>query len=240
MPESPNTGAPHIEPNQNDKHVTANTAVDRLSRFVSETGSFAITGDRTLSAVEFQTAARFKLTGTPGAAFTLNVPATVKRSFLIYNDTDANATVQVDGGAGAAVVVNAGSFALLDSDGADVSEVVAGGGTPYDVGLYAAGQPGAGETLLRFILPRPITLPGGLPGSQGYVGTAPADGAAVFSIKKNGAGVGTLEFASGATTATFTLSSDTSFAAGDRLEVSAPNTQDSALENLSITLAGTR
>ena len=110
---------------------------------------------------------------------------------------------------------------------------------PYDIGVYFPGQLGAGVTLLQLVAPRAFTLPAGLTGSQGYAGTAPT-AQADLEIRKNGASIGTITFAASASTATFTFSSKVAFAAGDRLTVIAPGTQDASLADISITFKGTR
>ena len=76
-------------------------------------------------------------------------------------------------------------------------------------------------------------------GSQGYAGTAPT-AQADLDIRKNGASIGTITFAAAASTATFSFASEVAFAAGDRLIVLAPGSQDASLADISITFKGTR
>ena len=83
-----------------------------------------------------------------------------------------------------------------------------------------------------------MTFPAGLGGSYGTAGTA-ATAAASFAIDKNGTSVGAMHFAAGATTASFTMASATTFAGGDVLTILAPATPDASLANLVWTLAGT-
>ena len=110
---------------------------------------------------------------------------------------------------------------------------------PYDLGVFFPGQPEAGATLLQFVAPRAFTLPAALTGSQGYAGTAPT-AQADLEIRKSGAPIGAITFAAATNTASFTLASDVTFAAGDRLAVVAPGSPDASLADLSITLKGTR
>jgi hypothetical protein len=110
---------------------------------------------------------------------------------------------------------------------------------PYDIGVYFPGQPGAGVTLLQLIAPRAFTLPAGLTGCQGYAGTAPT-AQADLDIRKNGASLGTITFAAAASTATFAFTGEVAFAAGNRLTVIAPGTQDASLADISITFKGMR
>ena len=110
---------------------------------------------------------------------------------------------------------------------------------PYDIGVYFPGQPEAGATLLQLVASRAFTLPADLTDSQGYAGTAPT-AQADLDIRKNGASIGTITFAAASSTATFAFASEVAFAAGDRLTVLAPGSQDASLADISITFKGTR
>jgi hypothetical protein len=122
----------------------------------------------------------------------------------------------------------------------DVVETADAAAPPFDMGLFISGLPGAAEMVYQFVATRPLDFPSGLTDSQGYAATAPADANKDFDVRKNGTSVGTVSFAQGSQTATFTAASAFSLAAGDRLSLVAPSTQDSALADVSITLAGTR
>ena len=121
------------------------------------------------------------------------------------------------------------SYALTGS-----GAVVARG---YVSGSFA-GTPGASQVIERFIFATPATFPAGLAGSFGTAGTA-ATAAASFAIAKNGAAVGTMDFAAGATSATFTMATATSVAGGDVLTIIAPAAPDATLANLAWSLTGT-
>jgi hypothetical protein len=110
---------------------------------------------------------------------------------------------------------------------------------PYDVGAMVKGQPEASAAVLHYVFPRAVSFPAGLASSQGRAGTA-ATAQADFTIQKNGAGIGTLRFAAGATVATFILAAATTFAAGDVLQVLAPAPPDATLADITFSLAGTR
>lgn len=75
-------------------------------------------------------------------------------------------------------------------------------------------------------------------GSTGYLATAPSGSAVAFSIAKNGTPIGTMDFADGSNTATFTVTA-TSFTSGDRLTITAPASLASAAD-LSFSLVATR
>jgi hypothetical protein len=132
------------------------------------------------------------------------------------------------------------AFGTAPANGAAVvAWDIGGGGPPYDIGVYFPGQPEADATLLQLVASRPFTLPADLTGSQGYAGTAPTS-QADLDIQKNGASIGTITFAAATSTATFAFPSEVVFAAGDRLTVLAPGSQDASLADISITFKGTR
>jgi len=110
---------------------------------------------------------------------------------------------------------------------------------PYDLGLTWAGTLPASQVMLRYPFPRAVTFPSGLTNSRGVAGAA-ATGAKVIDLRKNNVSFGSINFAAGATTATFTMASATSFASGDVLTAIAPASADATLADLGISLAGTR
>ncbi len=99
------------------------------------------------------------------------------------------------------------------------------------------GSPAASQVIERYIFATPVTFPAGLAGSYGIAGTA-ATAAASFAIQKNGAAVGTMAFAAGTATASFTMAAATAYAAGDVLTIVAPAAPDPTLANLAWTLSG--
>src|SRR5712691_3159667 len=109
---------------------------------------------------------------------------------------------------------------------------------PVYVSGSFAGAPGASQVIERFIFAAPATFPAGLTGSFGTAGTAAA-AAASLAIDKNGSAVGTMNFAAGATSATFMMGTSTSFAGGDVLTIIAPALPDATLANLAWSLTGT-
>jgi len=100
-----------------------------------------------------------------------------------------------------------------------------------------SGAPAAGQQIFRYVLAGPVVFPAGLSGSYGSAGAA-ATAQATFQIDKNGAAVGTMVFAAGAATASFTMASSTAFQAGDVLTIIAPSPADATLANLAWSLVG--
>ena len=105
-------------------------------------------------------------------------------------------------------------------------------------GTFVNGKPTASLVLQRYVFATTVTFPAGFAGSQGTAGTA-ATAMATFEVEKNGVNVGTMVFATSATTATFAMISATTFNAGDVLTLVAPAVPDATLANLAWTFMGT-
>lgn len=108
----------------------------------------------------------------------------------------------------------------------------------YDIGGYYDGLTLASDIFLKFVTCREFFLPANLDGSNGHAGTA-ASASTTFDVQKNGSNIGTVVFAGGSSTPSFTLSADTNFAVGDRLSVVCPASPDATLADISITIKGT-
>jgi len=91
----------------------------------------------------------------------------------------------------------------------------------------------------RLEVVRAFTLPENLAGSRGHAGTAPT-AQADLDLRRNGASIGSVTFAAGVQTASFSLAGGAAFAPGDRLELIAPATQDATLAGLALTFLGNR
>ncbi len=93
---------------------------DDLSVVTTAGGTF------TLTEAEVTRMGVLKLTGTPGAGITIDIPAThalpdtLKKFFAVINTCGQIATVQVVGGGGASVAVAAASNQILYTDGVDI------------------------------------------------------------------------------------------------------------------------
>lgn len=120
-------------------------------------------------------------------------------------------------------------------------------GAPYDVSFYlpeAVTEPD--ETLVRIVAARAFTVPEDFNGSQAYAAVAAGDSFdTVLSVQKNGVEIGTITFAPGSPTGTFSTGTEDgeSFAVGDRLEIVGPDQSeaiDSTLAQISVTIKATR
>lgn len=108
---------------------------------------------------------------------------------------------------------------------------------PMSIDLYAASTFIAAEVLFKRLTSIGFTLPVGLTGSAATLDVAPTN-AISFAVKKNGVTVGTVEFAAGATTATFTMIAATSFGGGDVVSIVAPASADATASGFTLTLVG--
>ena len=111
-------------------------------------------------------------------------------------------------------------------------------GDKYDLVAWIQGLPQTGERVFRMVVARAFSLPAGLTDSQASAETA-ATGTAAFSLTKNDVLFGTVTFTASAT-GVLAAAAETTFAAGDVLEIIAPASQDATLSDISITLAGDR
>lgn len=118
----------------------------------------------------------------------------------------------------------------------DVKGIFVSGIGGYEIPLSITGTVASGAKVLNFIVTRPFTLPASLTGSFAKAGTAAA-AACAFTIFKNGTSLGTINFASGATSGTFTFTTATPFAVGDLMTMTA-STADTALADIAINLMG--
>jgi hypothetical protein len=116
-----NLAVTEVVASQNNKEVTINDAFEKLDQATQgELDTDATAGGSVvLSAANFTGFFMHLLSGSPGAGFTFDVPAS-KRFFAIRNTSGQTATVQVTGGGGASEAVADGEMALLYSDGADI------------------------------------------------------------------------------------------------------------------------
>lgn len=106
---------------------------------------------------------------------------------------------------------------------------------PYDLASAINGKPAANAVVLNFVAARSFTIPAGMVGSRAK-STVNATATTVFTIKKNGANVGTLTFAAANSTGVFAMATQTSFVEGDVLSMSAPATADATLADIAYTI----
>lgn len=242
-----NLNLPQIAASQAQKHQTSNDADDYLDLALTERVVVSMSGGSvTLTNAEFREAMLFDCTGH-SAARELVVPP-ISRPFIVRNGGTGVITLKCGAGSPLSVAgtVAAGDIAICVCNGSENGLYIAAKSSgavtnPYDIGGMFAGSPDASEVLLRYPFPRAVTIPAGMANSRGVCVT-PATSSATFSIRKNGTQVGTMVFGTGSPNnyASFTMASDTAFAAGDVLTIIAPSSPDATLADLAFAIAGTR
>lgn len=119
---------------------------------------------------------------------------------------------------------------------------LAGGDTVY-IAMDDSDRPASGETVLKFISPKAMTIFAGMTDSYAKAATG-ATLSAVYSIQKNGTQFGAITFAAagqgGAQSGAFACASNAVFAAGDILTLVAPTPRDATLSTIGITITGYR
>jgi hypothetical protein len=114
----------------------------------------------------------------------------------------------------------------------------------YDIGFFFPGRPGIGIddgfAIAGHILGHAITLPQDLPDSTAYMTTAP-DASMTFPIQVDGVTKGSLDFASGSHTGTFTFAADVPVDADSRVTLMKPTGGvNAAARELSVTILASR
>ena len=123
--------------------------------------------------------------------------------------------------------------------------VASGGGNnqpvvPYIIPAFTAYPPEQSETLIDHIFVTPVTFPANFAGSQGSVGTNPAN-TYLFTLQNNNINVGNISISqSGVTTFTTVNGADLEFVPGDLLSIICPAQADLSIARIRITLLGTR
>lgn len=247
--------------------TTANDALQRLENATQRKLDVTMSGGSAvvLTADQFTTYGYFNCVGVT-AAGTLTVPLTVdgnltaiNRLFMVRNNGSFTLTVTSTGGNDALLLAN--EVALLFCDGTDITKLLTGAGQIgnsknvitnsggnltgedpiYDITPFFGGKPTASGGLMgRMVIGRNLTFASGAVGWQAYAGTPATDATATIDIRKNNSSIGSVVFATGSNTATFTFNNLVSFSAGDRLEFFGPATQDTALSDISICMKGVR
>jgi hypothetical protein len=199
--------------------AVTSVALAAPSRF-TVTGS-PVTGSGTLTFTENTQAANEVFAGpTSGSATTPSFRSLVPADLPLAT-ASAPGAVQPDG---TSVLVSSGLISVVK---------------PYDIAFYLSGKFTASQTCMELNVARGFSLPASLTGSIARLDTAPA-ASLTFSINHNGVGAGTISFASGSQTGTFSFTAAVTFAAGDTLSVVAPTTADTSAAGLSVTFLGTR
>ena len=203
--------------------------------------------DVTLTTAEGMENAAFNLTGVLTGDRDLIVP-NFEKVYFVRNATTGAFAVQVRTSAQlTGPEVPQGGSGLFMCDGTDVltqpiTVEAATATAPFIIGSWRNGVPGTTERVLGFSVPDGITgvtLP-----ASGTNSSVEAEVAATaqtdFDLQKNGSSIGTIRWAIAGTVATFVALSETTFAAGDLIEIISPGTADVTLADIYFTLYMTR
>lgn len=113
------------------------------------------------------------------------------------------------------------------------------GPSTYDLHNFINGKPLALEVLMRAVSVRAFQIPANCAGSYAFCTTAAA-AAFVISILKNNVEVGTITYAIGATSGTFSMATALTINAGDQFALRCKTvSQDATLSDLTIGIYGT-
>jgi hypothetical protein len=242
---TPNLAVTHILQSQAQKEVTANAAFDALDQAIAGLLEVDVStgGTITPDPAGALRCKMLRLTGTLAADAEVVVPSN-KKPYFLHNATAGGFAVTVRTAAGAGVTVGASpdDTAVVFCDGTDVLAISLGGeetDLPYDPAMFIPGTHASGALIAQIVFPRTVTFPAGFAGSEGYA-EVPATASTTLEVHQNGVSVGSITFGAGSSTASFSLSADTTFAPGDRLAIVNQDPADATLADLSITLKGTR
>ena len=106
-----------------------------------------------------------------------------------------------------------------------------------DISFFVQGTPTDAEKLATHVATTAFTLPSGLTASKAFAEVVSTANATI-DMQVNGVSKGSIDFALGASTATFTFASPVAIAAGDRIQFISQATADSTLADISFTIRG--
>lgn len=234
---------------QSDKETTVNTATGQLDAALTEALTCDLSaGNVTLSNTQFRRNMVFRADGVATSGRKIIVPASIKRLFIVENESTSTDSIIVQKGTSpnTQVTVGVGEIAVIYADGTatgmiGVSLVSSGGGVSEVMAISAmvAGAPTASQKIAIFVFPFTADIAASATGSQCeslVSATAQTD----FLVKKNGSTIGTIRWAASGTVATYVTFSATSFAAGDILVIEAPASPDATLADIAFSLKLTR
>lgn len=245
MTTTANLNIQHVTVGQADKEAAINNIADKLDQ--SNMGSFvhdmASDADYTLLTASDEHLNFYLQINDTGVLLTTTrniILPNNKQVHVVFNNTAQSLVFKTTAGVGP--TVQAGERDLVYTDGTDV--VLAAGGLstndyPQDYHFYFPNKPANSATIAFIMMTRTVKFLSGLSNSYGTALVA-ATASSDFDIQKNGASIGTINWAAAATVATFTFATDTTFNTGDSIKVIAPATQDSTLSGISISISGSR
>lgn len=244
MTVSTNLGITLLDVAQADKEGAINTAINNLdtclsARLVHNMASDANYTLNTGTREHYNLIIEITDTGNLLTVARNIIFPNLTQAHIIKNSTTKNLTFKTVAGTGVTIIP--GVIELVYSTGTNIEAIgtLSSTGIPHDLHMFYPGIQGASANMSYLTYMRTVSYISGLSGSY-CKSLIAATASSTFSMQKNGLQFGTFNFAIGATTATFTMASDTIFNAGDTLKIVAPGTQDATLADISLNLTGLR
>lgn len=215
-----NTRWHEVSTYQNNPHDAINAQRGTLDASISE--EYQLVGDTspTLNAREFSKCMVITTDATQTAAQTITIPSDIKKTFVVHNSSSHALTI-MEGSS--TVVVPSGDRAACYTTGEanSIKRLFFISTAPLTITARSFFQSAdTAQTVYIRVMDRSQTLLSVANGLEAQMAcTVSPDAATNFDIRKNGVQVGTIQILAAATTGTFTVSSDVSFAIGDRLSI---------------------
>lgn len=228
--------------NQASPEVPVNDAAGQVDAALTELLDFDLTGgDGNVTTLQFQRNVFFRAINATAAPRNITLPANRRGLILFESDVGNTKTVTLVRGT-ATVVMQPGRLYAVRLDGTSnglFGRDIGGVNEPNDFHVFLRGVMVNSQLCLRQKATRAFTLPQNLTFSLASA-TANATASTTITLKKNGSSIGTIVFALGASTGTFTFSAAVSFAVGDVFTIEGPATADATLADVTLDLFGTR
>lgn len=271
MANTPILGLPQVATNQNQKETTINSALAILEAACNDEDAFSLAGGNlTLNATQFTRAFHLQFSGQTQAR-NVTIPGTVRffavsndgAYNIVVKTAGVGSTVTVEPNKrvllisdGVNVVSVSAGVSLLSSltDVVGAGDAAEGQLLRYDAdtetwepayeveehGFHQEAVPTASQVLYRRVVTQPERLLSDFSGSAGWAGVT-ATATTVLQVFKNATLVGTITFAAGQASPTFSTDTGSgpttvTLAPGDRLSIVAPATPDATLASFAATL----
>lgn len=238
---SENLQIPDILASQNQKEVTANAQTNLLDRAINGNGTFqkTITGSGSFTTTETRENPVIELTGTPGSAFTVNMPDTNRRFLTVLNSTDAVATIRNSAGGGTGQpVLEIGEATEFYYDGTNFIDIFTLVDHPYDIPTGFDTEPATSSIITSVMAVRDILFAADFAGSFGDVITNPTAQYDI-DVQDDTVSIGTISVSTGGAF-TFTTAGNTpkTVASGSRIDFVSPGVADGTINGLVAVLKG--
>lgn len=237
MSATPNLAIPYITAAQNQKEVTHSSGMALLDAAITETLAVSVSaGNATPTAAQVRAAARISIAGATTSGRTVTLPL-VKRPLFVSLDAASTKAVGIVRGS-ASITILPGCSLYLYADGTANGLVQIGEYGPYRAPIWVRGVPDNAEILVRWqVKAQPLVL---LPDALGcsFVADTAATAGTVWSLRKNGAAVGTLTWAAAGTVPVLATTGGAAitFAIDDYFDLVAAASADATLGDVSGTI----